>query len=462
MVDFVLFRGSRAYSQHLEQFGRELTRAATLDDIYNALDTPIQNVLRPSHFYLFLRDAANEEFVAYAGSSLGLTGEWRGPKTEVRFAAAGALAAMLSQTRTALYLTPDIPLPQNLQSERARLALLGSAIYSPLPGKSGLTGWLALGPKLSFEPYTREDVQFAVALGDQLALAVERATVITDLEQRVQELNVLSQLSQAVNFTSAYDDLLELIYAQTSRVVDTRHFFILLRDLRRQAFNYVFYVENNERMTAQENTLWTAGEGLESAVINTGRPLRTDDYVAECQRRESATGPKNFRAWMGVPLNAGAQTIGVVSLGAYEAESSFTDEQLKIFAAIADQAASALVKAQLLQQADQRARQLATLNEISTSMGSMLEFEPLLQRIVQSSVNMLACQAGSLFLIDEETGGYVFRVAVGPVGQNLVGMHMPAGKGFVGEAIESGLPLAVNDVQNDPRWFKEPDAFHRF
>jgi signal transduction histidine kinase len=458
MADFVLFRGSRAYGQLREQFSRELTRAATLDDIYRALDAPIQDVLRPSHFFLFLRDAAGEDFLAYAGSALGPASDWTGPRTEVRFSASGALAGTLAQQPGALYLTPDTPLPQSLQRERARLAALGSAIYAPLTIKSGLLGWLALGPKLSFEPYTREDIQFAVALGDQSALAVERATVISDLEHRVQELNVLSQLSQAVNFTSAYDDLLELIYAQTSRVVDTRHFFILLRDPRHQAFNCVFYVENNERVTGEENKLWAAGQGLESEVINTGRPLRTDDYVAECRRRDLTPGPKSFRAWLGVPLNAGAQTIGVVSLGAYEAESPFTDEQLKIFAAIADQAASALVKAQLLQQADQRARQLATLNEISTSMGSMLEFEPLLQRIVQSSVDMLACQAGSLFLIDEDTGEYIFKVAVGPVGHNLVGMRMAAGQGFVGEAIQSGLPLAVNDVQTDPRWFKGSDA----
>jgi signal transduction histidine kinase len=70
---------------------------------------------------------------------------------------------------------------------------------------------------------------------------------------------------------------------------------------------------------------------------------------------------------------------------------------------------------------------------------------------------MLGCEAGSLFLTDEETGEYVFRVAAGPVGQNLIGMRIAPGKGFVGEAIESGQVIIVNDVQNDPRWFRGSD-----
>ena len=108
----------------------------------------------------------------------------------------------------------ETPLPAHLAPDRARLALLGAAIYAPLRGQSGLAGWLAVGPKLSGQPLSRNDLRFVESLADQSALAIERATVISDLERRVRELNVLSQMSQAVNFTLNYDDLLELIYAQ--------------------------------------------------------------------------------------------------------------------------------------------------------------------------------------------------------------------------------------------------------
>ncbi len=462
LVNNTFYRGQRAYTERLETFGRALTRAMGLSDIAAALAEQLEGALRPAHVYLFLRDPVTEDFAAFGEPGVPLPAAKDLPRlayTDLRFAAKGALAITLVRERAAVYLTPESPLPAHLAADRARLVILGAAIYAPLPGQGGLAGWLAVGPKLSGQPLTRHDVRFVESLADQSALAIERATVISDLERRVRELNVLSQMSQAVNFTLNYDDLLELIYAQASKVVDTRHFTITLKDTHSDNLLYAFYVENDERDNEQEHKPWPVGRGLESVVWRTGQPLRTDDYLGECRRRDVAprARPVGRQAWLGVPLNTGAETIGAMTVAASEPGTSFTEDQLKILWAIADQAASAMAKAQLLRKAEERARQLSTLNEVSTTMAASLDLDPLLVRIVNSSMSILGCEAGSLFLTDDETGEYVFRVAAGPVGQNLVGMRIAPGKGFVGEAIESATVLIVNDVQNDPRWFRGSD-----
>ena len=59
---------------------------------------------------------------------------------------------------------------------------------------------------------------------------VERAQVVNSLERRVRELDVLSQVSQAVNFTANFDDLLELISTQTDKLIEASHFYIVLRE----------------------------------------------------------------------------------------------------------------------------------------------------------------------------------------------------------------------------------------
>ncbi len=454
-VDDTFFRGARSYAQRLEQFGRSLTSIAGLSEVARAISDQIEGALRPAHLHLFLRDALSDEYGAYAEPN-------NRHHTDIRFASDGPVAATLAEDRASLLFAPDQPPPNKLLRDRARLALLGSALYVPLLGKGGLTGWLAVGPKLSAEPFSRNDVRFVEALADQSALAVERAMVIGDLERRVKELNVISQMSQAVSFTIAYDDLLELIYAQASKIVDTRNFRILLKQPRLATVRSVFVVKNDDRVAADEGRLVPAGVGLESVVLRTGQPLQVDDYVAECRRRNVTPGDQLFRAWMGVPLNAGAEAIGVMLVGSLDAEVRFTDDQLKVFSTIADQAASAVVRARLFEQTAERARQLASLNEISTSLASNLELDSLLQRITQNSSDILACEAGSLFLVDEETDEVVFRVAVGPVGQELVGMRIARGKGFVGEAIDSGTALVVNDVQSDPRWFKGADQASGF
>lgn len=455
-INYTFFRSGQIHEKRLEEFGRDLTRAVTLTDIFRTIRTQVDVALRPTHVHLFLRDPLNNDFGAYIDPTLsGL--EVRRFRADVRFAADSALATVLAQGRSAIYLSPETPFPTELQRDRMKLAVLGSAIYAPLPGQATLTGWLSVGPKMSGEPITRNDARFVEAIADQASLAVERATVISDLERRVRELNVVSQMSQAVNFTQTYDDLLELIYAQASRIVDTRNFYIIIKDRRGTSFSYAFFVENNERENEQENKPWAIGRGLSSEILRTGQPIRTDDYLAECRRRNIPPRAKAFKAWMGVPLNAGAETIGIMSVASFEMGVTFTEDQVKIFWTIADQAASAIVKATLYEQTEQRARQLATLNEVSTSMASNLDLHSLLQRILESSMDILGCEAGSLFLTDEETGEYVFRVAAGPVGHNLIGMRIAPGKGLVGEAMESGYPLIVNDAQSDPRLFKGAD-----
>lgn len=454
-IDDIFFRGQRAYNQRLEQFGRALTKANELSDVVRELYNQIDGALRPAHVYLFLRDSVENDYAAVGRG---------GPQnhTDVRFAADGPLASYLLRSRQSLLLVADAPPPADLLRDRARMALMGTALYVPLLGKNGLTGWLAVGPKLSGAAFAKDDVRFVESLADQSALAVERAAVVADLERRVKELNVVSQMSQAVSFTLAFDDLLELIYAQASKILPTQHAYIVLKSAIPQSAYYALYVENDERDSSKENKPFSISRGLEGEIFRLGQPIRVDDYVGECRRRNIVPGDKLFRAWLGVPLNAGAETIGVIVVGTLDPAITFSEDQTKVLWTIADQAASAIVKARLYEQTVNRARQLATLNEVSTGLASTLELDLLLKRIVESSVDILGCEAGSLFLTDTETGEYVFKVAVGPVGQDLVGMRIAPGRGFVGEAIESGKALTVNDVQSDPRWFKGADQSSGF
>jgi GAF domain-containing protein len=89
------------------------------------------------------------------------------------------------------------------------------------------------------------------------------------------------------------------------------------------------------------------------------------------------------RAWMGVPLNAGAETIGALSLSKRDPNMTYTREQANLLQAIADQAAGALTKARLLQETERRARQMASLNEIMRQLTSTLDLPVLLQSILR-------------------------------------------------------------------------------
>ena len=85
-------------------------------------------------------------------------------------------------------------------------------------------GWLALGTPLSGNAYTPKDLDFLDNIADQASVAIARVQTVVDLERRVQEMNALTRVSQGVNVTLTFDDVLELIFAQTTQIIPSSLF----------------------------------------------------------------------------------------------------------------------------------------------------------------------------------------------------------------------------------------------
>lgn len=450
-VDALFYKGQRLSQAHLQSFSRELTQRLDLPAIIQIVRQHIQQSLYPSLLHIFIQDPLSNQYLAQPDES----GQ---PTTDLRFPENSAMVQALKRRRKAILIGGSETLPTLLQTERARLALLDAQVFIPLPGQQGLVGWLALGQKQSTEPYTSLELNYLEALGDQAALALERAQVVANLQRRVREMDILSRIAQGINVTLNFDDILELIYTQTNFIIPTQDFKVVLVNPSTQTCYFAFYLEKDERLHDHENIPISPGQTLEEQIIHNQRSILTDDYELECRNRGMRVHGSGLFAWMGVPLNAGAHTIGALSLGSRDPAVVFTEQQRQLLQAIADQAAGAIVKARLLQEAERRARQLATLNEISRSLTSTLEIQPLLKKILQSASEILDCEAGSLFMIDEHTEELVFEVTVGPVAEDLVGQRLPHGTGIVGKSALSGQPIIANDVRHSQQgWFDQPD-----
>jgi signal transduction histidine kinase len=449
-VDSVFFRGQRAYQERVQTFSRQLTSTVDLPGVVAALREQVTRTMYPEPIHVYLHDGASDQYVAAADEN-------GRPTSDVRFGSQSSLLQNLGRGRLPLYL--DLThLPAPFEPERARLTLLGAALFVPLPGKDRLTGWLALGNRRSGETYSSADLAFLESICAQAALAIERAQIITNMERRVHEMNVLSRVAQGVNITLTFDDILELIYAQASQVIPGSDFHLALHDWGGDYFYYAFYLENDERLHNRENKRLPARSSLEQEVVAGRRGLLTQDYLRECQIQGVSPGTSGLYAWLGVPMNAGAETMGALAIASRDPEVLYTSAQMDLLQSIADQAAGAIIKARLLQETERRAFQLSTLNDISRQLTSTLELEPLLKNILESAVGILNAEAGSLFLRDEQTDELIFSVTVGPVASNLVGQRLPPGSGVAGRAVIARAPVLVNEAQSSPQWNLSPDS----
>jgi GAF domain-containing protein/ActR/RegA family two-component response regulator len=135
----------------------------------------------------------------------------------------------------------------------------------------------------------------------------------------------------------------------------------------------------------------------------------------------------------------------------------WSEDELLLVEQVTDQLTLALENARLFEEARLRAEQLAKLNEIGLGLTSTLDPKPLLKLIMDSAVDILNCEAGSLFLVDARTNELVFEVALGPVAEDLVGRRLPPGTGLAGQAVQTGKAIIANDVKVRKDWSSMTD-----
>jgi signal transduction histidine kinase/transcriptional regulator with GAF, ATPase, and Fis domain len=442
-VDQLFFKGEKAFQDGLRNFSSDLTKVVGLLEIIKVVRKYVGLILSPNRLHIYIYDPLSEQFVATMDEHGELT-------SDLRFPMNSTLVQTLSASKKPLIIDDNI-MVTNLASEKPKLAILNAVIYVPFNSQGKLSGWIAMSKNTIGEMYRPREINFVQTICDQAALAIERAQVVANLEDRVREMNVLSRVSQGINITLVLDDILELIYAQTTQIISADDFHIILVDERTNDLIEIFYVQENDRITEKENKV-ISGRILEEEVIRLRRPVVTSDYAKECQLRSIPPVSSGIYAWIGVPLNAGAGTIGVLSLAKRDSSVSYTYQQLVLLQSIADQAAGAIVKARLLEETQRRARHLQSLNEVSRQLTSTLELDPLLKSILQSASEIINCESGGLIMRDESTDELAFKVAVGPVAQTLLNLRLSQDISLFGKVMESKEPLMVNDAQGLEEW----------
>ncbi|MCS6871906.1 MAG: GAF domain-containing protein [Anaerolineae bacterium] len=454
-IEQAFFRQRRYYAQRLEQFTRSLATAIEVREVVRLLDQEIKETLKPQHCFIYVQNVFTGDYEPVFDRSA------RRSQTDIRFKADGGLVRLLSNlAEPILNLRRDIAFSAELQADRPRLAVLNTPIIVRMQSARRLNGFIALGPHYENAPYNHEDLRFLEGIAMQAAAALERAQVILESQQNERELKVLVQVSASLNIAMDFDTLLEFIYAQVSKVIEAPNFYIVLYDERTNELTYAFYQEDGERLPEREGYRWQAGLDIFSEIVRTRQPYRTDNYIRDLQRRNLTPENPQLRAWLGVPLNAAeGRCIGALALGTTDPSLTYTEEQTKLFWNIADLAATALYKLQLLEESKQLARQMQVLNATSSQLATLFEdVDALLQNIVESAVAILDCEAGSLLLVDEEKRDLVFQVAIGGSGSDLIGARLPIGSGIAGTVAATGQFLIINDVQRDPRWYGEVDV----
>ncbi|MFQ5399073.1 MAG: GAF domain-containing protein [Anaerolineae bacterium] len=258
------------------------------------------------------------------------------------------------------------------------------------------------------------DYQVAVALRQAIAL------IGVSLDQDV----VFNNLLEAFAGVATYDVALAFAYANDSfRLVASRDFHE--RPLR-------FLPDEIEEV-------WRAHPLLQ-ALVETGAPIMLDD-VTQDSRWGAAVGYEQVRSWMGVPLIAGEELVGVMMAYSYQT-ATFGEREQWLAATLTSHAAVAVKNARLYHSTQRQLAELSTLYRASAAMTANLDKDFVLQTVVTEMVRALKVDSCTIFVWDESK-----RILETAAHKDLISSFLGRGK----EESESTVGLsAIENLEQYP------------
>lgn len=105
-----------------------------------------------------------------------------------------------------------------------------------------------------------------------------------------------------------------------------------------------------------------------------------------------------------------------------------------------------------------KVERLSNCIEIANLISSELSIGKLLTHVMETTKKAFSADSVSLLLLDDKTGDLTFQVALGDVGDDIRELfRLKKGEGLAGYVAETGTPINLKDVYEDPRFSPDYD-----
>ena len=277
-----------------------------------------------------------------------------------------------------------------------------SQLFVPIVAKDRMIGGFTVFWAERGRPFPEGELRLMEGLATQAGIALENARLFRDNGRRVAELSVLHDLSRAVTGRLDRAGLVSTIQQQIARVFEADHIILLLHDEAADEIEVALRTTGGVADTGLPRRYPRRGVGLMSVILDTGRPIRTCDYTAECARQGvvAIEGPGPLPCWLGVPMRAGERALGVLALRSREREFTASDEHL--LGNIADLAALALRSAALYGERSRAYGELAAAQDQLVRTEKLRALGEMASGVAHDFNNVLAAIVGRAQLLLNE------------------------------------------------------------
>ena len=339
-------------------------------------------------------------------------------------------------------------------------------IILPLVAGDEVIGTFGLDILEADRTFTSDEMRLAETIVAQVSTVVQNARLFEQVQATLAETDALYRASRDIVVARTSDDVLR---AFTGHVVapEAGRCILALIDPTSPPDEPVVEVkaawEPGGDRPAMLGNRWAvsqipliAGMATEPVVIS---DVATSPEVDEVSRH-AFLNVLDIKAAAIIPLLAGGRHLGWLLVESLEGPYDFGEREVRLYRALAGQAAIALERIRLLEETERRATQLAAASEVARDATSILDVDQLLHETVQLISEQFGFYHAGVFLVDDKREYAVFRAASSEGGRRMLarGHKLEVGKvGMVGYVTDTGKPRIALDVGKDAVHFVNPD-----
>jgi signal transduction histidine kinase/DNA-binding response OmpR family regulator len=321
---------------------------------------------------------------------------------------AAGITAYLLRTGVPLLVTPERFRELEASGEATGLGVVGKGDWLgiPLIVENRTIGALVVQTYTPEQRYSAEDVELMTVVGRSVASALARVRAVEAARERTAELTLVNEIGRGLAQQLEFDAIIELVGERVREQFDATSMFIATYDPTTDLVTFRYELDEGRRVTTDPIPL---GAGLTSEVIRRRAPVRLGTYDDLIAMGAIQSGVR-AESWLGVPILVADEVLGVLALESLE-QHKFDDSTQRLLATVASSMGVALKNARLfdetkrlLTDADERAAELAIINEVQQGLAAQLEIQAMYDLVGERLREIFDAQVLDIGVLDKADG----------------------------------------------------------
>ncbi|MBI5653802.1 MAG: GAF domain-containing protein [Chloroflexi bacterium] len=428
-------------SAALFQIADAASAAQNLQEFYATIHRIVGKLMYAENFILQVYDDATQ-MVSYP-YVVDTTGELRAVRPVPLAKIRKGFAIRVLQTGATLHIGRA---QMDALVQRGEVASIGADaedwVGVPLKIEGRTLGVLVVQSYRADIRYRAADVRVLEFVAQHIAIALTRARALEETRQRVAELQIINSVQQGLASQLDMQAIYDLVGEKIRDLFNAQVVMISTYDHATKTVAHRYAIERGTRIYAPGAH---PPGGFRARIIETREPLLVNTNVVEQAGKMSQPtlpGTESPKSWLGVPMLIGNDVIGVMSLQNLDRENAFSESDVRLLQTLASSMSVALENARLFAETNQRAAELAIINNVGAALAQQLELQRVIELVGEKIRDVFDAQAVGIALHDQKHKQILYPYTWNR-GKRL---DLPSGKvgGLGGHVIKTRQPLVIN------------------